>query len=158
MLEFNPDIDEDEQLQVQQVDDVLDSEEEKMKQLLASKFNLFRNLIFAVIEHPDVECKISVEQARRITAYAHQTFFRHLRLYDYVLKNTKFCEMKKVTLQKPEPKSGDPLGKAMLLEVVNFDTEEELSPRSAVLQGDSNPPSDTKESKHETLMGTEGEK
>ena len=101
-----------------------------MKELLVSKFNLFKNLIVAVIEHPDFECRLSVEQARRITTYAHATFFRHLRLYDYVLKNTKYCEIKKVTLERPEPKTGEPLGKAMLLAVNSFDSEEEDTPET----------------------------
>ena len=107
----------------------MDAEEEKMKQLLASKFLLYKNLIFGAIEHPDLDTKITIEQAKRITAYAHDTYFRHLRLYDYVLKNTKYCEIKKVTLPKIEPKCGDGylLSKAMKLNTAHFDTDDEGS-------------------------------
>lgn len=136
LLEFNPDSEDAEcgdQLQKERSniafigDDILDAEEERMRQLLAGKFALYKNLILGAIEHPDADTRITVEHARRITAYAHETFFRHLRLYDYVLKNTKLCEVKKVTLPKAEPKCGDPLGKAMLLGVTVQETDDEIS-------------------------------
>lgn len=95
--------------------------------MLTSKFALYKNLILGAIEHPDAHTRITVEHARRITAYAHETFFRHLRLYDYVLKNTKLCEVKKITLPKAEPRCGEPLGKAMLLGVTITETDDEFS-------------------------------
>ena len=45
----------------------------------------------------------------------HETFFRHLRLYDFVLKNTKLSEVKRVSIPVAEPKTGDQLDKAMVL-------------------------------------------
>ena len=45
----------------------------------------------------------------------HETYFRHLRLYDFVLKNTKLSEVKRVYIPIAEPKSGDELSKAMVL-------------------------------------------
>jgi hypothetical protein len=69
-----------------------------MKDLVTGKFKLFRALLLGAIEHQDTEARISVEQARRLTIYAHETYFRHIRLYDYVLKNTKYCEVKHVTI------------------------------------------------------------
>ena len=68
-----------------------------------------------VLDHSDSDARITVEQARRVTKYAHTTFFRHLRLYDFVLKNTKLSEVKRVFLPNPEPQCGDLLSKAMVI-------------------------------------------
>jgi len=47
--------------------------------------------------------------------YAHETYFRHLRLYDFVLKNTKLSEVKRVHLPIEEPNSGKDLTTALTL-------------------------------------------
>ena len=83
--------------------------------LLSKKFQLFKKLIGACIEHDFDSAKISVEQARRLAMYMHETYFRHLRLYDFVLKNTKLSEVKRVVIPIAEPKSGDDLNKAMVI-------------------------------------------
>jgi len=100
--------------------------------LLTSKFALYKNLIIGAIDHSDADTRITVEQARRITAYAHETFFRHIRLYDYVLKNTKLSEVKKVTLPRADPKCGDPLSKAMMLGALGNESEDEMSVATAL--------------------------
>ena len=94
---------------------MVDKEEEAFKQLLNIKFELFRKLIHQTIEHEHEPARISMEQARRIALYVHETYFRHLRLYDFVLKNTKLSEVKRVHIAVPEPKSGEDLSKAMVL-------------------------------------------
>lgn len=66
-----------------------------------------------IIEHEYEPARISVEQARRLAIYVHETYFRHLRLYDFVLKNTKLSEVKRVVISVAEPKPGDILDKAM---------------------------------------------
>jgi hypothetical protein len=96
---------------------VISKEEENHKQLLKHKFTLYSQMIMAAVDHPDFATRISLEQARRVTKYAHETFFRHLRLYDFVLKNTKLCEVKRVIIPQASPNCGDPLGKAMVLNV-----------------------------------------
>lgn len=51
-----------------------------------------------------------------MATYTQDTFFKHLRLYDYVLKNTKLSEIKRVNLQLCEPKCGLPLAQTLVLE------------------------------------------
>ena len=75
--------------------------------LLSKKFQLFKGLMTGIVEHELESARISVEQARRLAIYAHETYFRHLRLYDFVLKNTKLGEVKRVTIPIAEPKAGD---------------------------------------------------
>ena len=94
---------------------MLTQEDEAHKQLLKSKFGLFKVGIAQVLDHADPDARITIEQARRVTKYAHSTFFRHLRLYDFVLKNTKLSEVKRVYLPIAEPQLGAELSKAMVL-------------------------------------------
>ena len=94
---------------------MIDQEEEAFKALLAKKFALFRNLISSTLEHDHEPARITLEQARRVALYAHETYFRHLRLYDFVLKNTKLSEVKRVHIPIIEPNCGDDLCKAMVL-------------------------------------------
>lgn len=94
---------------------MIDQEEEAFKALLAKKFDLFRRLISSTLDHDHEPARITLEQARRVAIYAHETFFRHLRLYDFVLKNTKLSEVKRVHIPVVEPSCGDELHKAMAL-------------------------------------------
>ena len=83
--------------------------------MLNKKFDLFKKLINEAVEHEHEPARISLEQARRIAIYTHETYFRHLRLYDFVLKNTKLSEVKRVFIPVAEPKCGEDLTKAMVL-------------------------------------------
>ena len=94
---------------------MFDQEEEAFKMLLSKKFKLFKSLMMGIVEHEYESARLTVEQAGRLGIYVHETFFRHLRLYDFVLKNTKLSEVKRVTIPISEPKSGDLLDKAMVL-------------------------------------------
>jgi len=47
--------------------------------------------------------------------YIHETFFRHLRLYDFVLKNTKLSEVKRVHIPIMVPSYGAELTKALAM-------------------------------------------
>ena len=71
--------------------------------LLSKKFDLFRKLLTRMIEHDLERARISMEQARRLAIYLHETYFKHLRLYDFVFKNAKLSEVKRVTISVCEP-------------------------------------------------------
>ena len=94
---------------------MVDQEEEAFKVLLNKKFELFRKLIACTVDHELESARVTIEQARRIAIYAHETYFRHLRLYDFVLKNAKLSEVKRVTIPIAEPKCGKDLSQAMVL-------------------------------------------
>ena len=104
--------------------EIVSQEEEAFKKLLKDKFALFRSLLEVVIEHPYPKAMITIEQAKRIAKYTQETFFRHLRLYDFVLKNTKLSEVKRVYIPVAEPKCGDDLNKAIYLFDSDKDREE----------------------------------
>ena len=94
-------------------DELFDQEEEGLKMLLSKKFDLFRKLINRMVEHELEIARISMEQARRLAIYLHETYFRHLRLYDFVFKNAKMSEVKRITLTVAEPLCGPGLEQAM---------------------------------------------
>ena len=79
-------------------DELFDQEEEGFKILLSKKFELFRKLINQMVEHDLERARITTEQACRVAMYAHETYFRHLRLYDFAFKNAKMSEMKRVNI------------------------------------------------------------
>ena len=62
--------------------------------------------------------------------YSQRTYFKHLRLYDFVLKNSKTSEKKYVKAPFVEPQVGRNLSDAMVLEdcqdVIYFDPEDEV--------------------------------
>lgn len=71
----------------------------------------------------------NTEELRRIADYARISYFKHLRLYDYVLNNKQLCEVKRITIQVNEPvsKAGN-LNEALLLgseEMLVYEDEEE---------------------------------
>jgi Flagellar C1a complex subunit C1a-32 len=57
-----------------------------------------------------------VEQVKRLVVYTQNSYFQHLRLYDFVLKNTKLNLKKYVTIPQFQPQMGDSLNKAMAIE------------------------------------------
>lgn len=94
-------------------DELFDQEEEAFKILLTNKFDLFRKLIARMVEHELERARITREQARRLAIYVHETYFRHLRLYDFVFKNAKLSEMKRVNISVAVPQCGLGLSHAM---------------------------------------------
>ena len=73
-------------------------------------------LLDSLLNHQDVESRLTGEQCKRLIAYAHSTYFKHIRLYDFVIKNTKLSEKKYITLAQQEPNCGTNLNKAMVIE------------------------------------------
>lgn len=65
-----------------------------------------------------IDCKeapITIEQARRLINYAQKTYFKHLRLYDFVLKNSKTSEKKFIKIPLVVPQMGAGLEHAMVI-------------------------------------------
>jgi hypothetical protein len=69
-----------------------------------------------LLEHPEPRSRLTGEQTKRLIAYAQGSFFKHLRLYDYVLKNTKSAQKKYITITQQKPNCGPKLDKGMIIE------------------------------------------
>jgi len=48
-------------------------------------------------------------------AYAKETYFKHLRLYEYVFNNKTASELKRITFTQEEAKVTSPLGNALMI-------------------------------------------
>ena len=72
------------------------------------------------------------EQARRLVVYTQNSYFQHLRLYDFVLNNLKLSVKKYVNIPLVTPQSGESLSKAMAIEdTVPIELPEEKSASKA---------------------------
>jgi len=98
-----------------------------------------KQLIERVVEHEHADARITIEQARRLIAYSQRTYFKHLRLYDFVLKNSKTSEKKYIKMPFVEPQVGRSLADAMVLDdgmqEVYFDAEDDFKKPSQKLVG-----------------------
>ena len=61
--------------------------EQEFGDLLKHKFDLFKALCMEMINEVEPSLKFAVEEIKRIADYAKDSYFKHLRLYDYVLNN-----------------------------------------------------------------------
>jgi len=51
-----------------------------------------------MINEPEPKLKFTTEEVKRIADYAKDSYFKHLRLYDYVLNNKQLCEVKRLNI------------------------------------------------------------
>ena len=92
-----------------------DPNEDPFHTLLSRKFTLFRGLLLSAISDPLPSLQFTAEEAKRIAAYVHESYFKHLRLYDYVLNNKQLCEVKRIQVHVNEPIIATALTDALLL-------------------------------------------
>lgn len=93
-----------------------DDPEQQFAALLMHKFQLFRNLILETINAEHEKALVfTQEEGKRIADYAKISFFKHLRLYDFVLNNKQLNEVKRLTINYNEPIIATSLNDALLL-------------------------------------------
>lgn len=81
-----------------------------------------------MINEVEPSLKFAVEEIKRIADYAKDSYFKHLRLYDYVLNNKQLCEVKRITMQVNNPIIATNLNDALLLgseETLGYEDEDE---------------------------------
>lgn len=59
-------------------------EEKAFGQLLKRKFDLLKELLIKATQREDY-ATLTVVHARKLAKYTHMTYFKHLKLYDFVL-------------------------------------------------------------------------
>ena len=122
LLEFNPDAgkttEEDRGSRLGSARDVEQDRpdpEAEFASLLSRKFGLFRQLCTELLDEHEKVLRFSIEEVRRVADYAKVSYFKHLRLYDYVLNNKQLCEVKRITVQVNEPVIASNLNDALQL-------------------------------------------
>jgi len=53
--------------------------------------------------------KINTQEAKKIVDYGQNSYFKHLRLYEYVFNNKTASEIKRINFQQEEAKNAMPL-------------------------------------------------
>ncbi len=104
------------------------SPEELFANLLRHKFQLFKHLSLELLNESDKVLSFTLEEVKRIADYAKTSYFKHLRLYDYVLNNKQLCEVKRITMQLNQPAIATHLNDALLLgseETLGYEDEDE---------------------------------
>ena len=49
--------------------------------------------------------KINLTDANKVVSYAQETYFKHLRLYEYVFNNKTASEIKRINFKQEEVKT-----------------------------------------------------
>ncbi len=65
------------------------------------------------------------EQCKKIIEYSRKGYFRHFRLFDYVLNNKQLSDVKRVTLFQELPMTAGPLNEAMDIQPPAEEEEQE---------------------------------
>jgi hypothetical protein len=89
--------------------------EDEFARLLTHKFGLFKALVIERIEEPEKALAFSQEEAKRIAEYLKESYFKHIKLYDYVLNNKQLSEVKRILVNVNEPLIAPSLSDALLL-------------------------------------------
>lgn len=103
--------------------------EAEFGEMLARKFKLFKNLLFEAMSDREPALQLTQEEVKRVADYMKESYFKHLRLYDFVLNNKQLCEVKRLTLNVNEPIVPPALSDALLLgaeEALGFEDDTEL--------------------------------
>lgn len=68
---------------------------------LTNKFNLFKTMITKALLCKNPALKLTQEEAKRVVQYTQESYFKHLRLYEFVFNNKQGSELKKINFIQP---------------------------------------------------------
>ena len=82
--------------------------------MLRRKFNLLKELIIKASQRIDSGA-LTVVHCQKLATYAHQTYFRHLKLYNFVFQSNKQGQINRIVIPQAMPSWGQPIAEAMVL-------------------------------------------
>ena len=80
---------------------------------LKHKLDLLKRMITDQLLEENVALRINQREAERIVKYAQETYFRHLRLYEFVFNNKTASEIKRINFTEEEARNAAPLNQAL---------------------------------------------
>ena len=80
---------------------------------LSRKFMLLKNNLFKHLHEKNPALRFSKEECIRIMGYASESYFKHLRLYEYVFNNKTASEIKRINFNQDEARVAGSLSKAL---------------------------------------------
>ncbi len=72
------------------------SYEDEFEASLKNKFSLLKQLITKAVREKNPALVFTLEEGKRIVTYASQTYFKHLRLYEFVFNNRAPSKLKRI--------------------------------------------------------------
>lgn len=85
----------------------------EFQEKLTSKVSVLKNLITQQLVQENPALRINRQEAVRIVNYAHETYFRHLRLYEMVFNNKTASEIKRVNFEEDQARKAAPLKESL---------------------------------------------
>lgn len=82
---------------------------DNFNQALELKYKNFQGMLVQRVK----EGMFSTVQLKQIVEYAKNGYFKHFRLFDFVLNNKQLCEIKKISIYQETPMFSPPLSEAM---------------------------------------------
>ena len=76
---------------------------------LSRKFTMLKNFLFKHLHEKNPALKFSKEECIRIMEYAAESYFKHLRLYEYVFNNKTASEIKRINFDQEEARNAGSL-------------------------------------------------
>ena len=73
--------------------------EAEFEQTLRHKFALFRSMIMGKLHEKNPALRFNKEECKKIAAYGQESYFKHLRLYEFVFNNKTASEMKRINFK-----------------------------------------------------------
>ena len=110
--------------------------EREFESCLKHKMALFQQLIVGQLKEENEALKFNLEDAKRISRYAQETYFRHLRLYEFVFNNTTASEIKRINFVQEEAKKASPLQQALQISKGRQERTEQQSDSNSPMQSE----------------------
>jgi hypothetical protein len=70
-------------------------------------------MIMQKLHEKNPAIKLNKEESKKIAAYGQESYFKHLRLYEFVFNNKTASEMKRINFKQDVAKTAAPLTQAL---------------------------------------------
>jgi hypothetical protein len=90
-----------------------EEKDQDFEQTLHHKIAIFKSMILQRLHEKNPILKLNKEEAKRILEYTQESYFKHLRLYEFVFNNKTPSELKKINFKQESAISAPALGQAL---------------------------------------------
>ena len=87
--------------------------DQELYEILYNKFALFKTLIMKHVHLKNPAMKLNKHEATRLIEYAKDSYFKHLRLYEFVFNNKAPNEVKRINFIEEQARNEQPLSAAL---------------------------------------------
>ena len=98
--------------------DIQDEDHEvdpEYKNAFKRKFTMLKAFLMKFVVEKVPVLKLTKETAKRVLLYCQDSYFKHMRLYEFIFNNTSPNEMKRINFVMETVKTAKPLSKALMI-------------------------------------------